>query len=117
MQKLLILLMFILASCAILEGPPLESTIEKDRELGRVNRYDLRSGIKFNHKLHSVDIGFPCIRCHDKENPNGGKIKDFGFHFALTHCVGCHKNTKHAPTACDSCHAMRKLPKGVNVPE
>ena len=106
-----------LASCSMFAETVKPPTIKDDMESGIPSRFDLRGGIKFNHKLHYDTMGFPCIRCHGKENPNGGKINGFGFAYALANCVGCHKNTKHAPTACNGCHEMRKLPKGFSVPD
>jgi len=116
-KTLFILLMVLTASCTYLGGPSQEGTIGRDIQDSIPSRFDLRGGIKFNHKLHYDTMGFPCTRCHGVENPQGGKIKGFGFAYALANCVGCHKNTKHAPTACNGCHEMRELPKGFSAPQ
>ncbi len=117
MRILFLLLTLLTASCALLEGPVIDNSIDKDMERGISSRFDLKGSIKFNHKLHYDDSGFACTKCHGDDNPEGGKIKGYGFQFAFMHCVGCHKNLKHAPKACDGCHEMEKLPKGFSLPK
>lgn len=115
MRILFILLAGLTASCTYFGDSVNERLTARDMGEGIPNKFDLKNGTKFNHKLHYQDMGFPCVRCHGKENPNGGAIKGFGAAYVCGNCLGCHKNTKYAPTTCDSCHTMRNLPKGFNT--
>jgi len=110
----------------ILMAASVSADFQKNVDMDKLDKLELRTGVQFGHRLHWDTMGLPCTRCH--ESDKGGKIgadaiaarkgeRSVGFKWAYENCVKCHSGLKHAPVKCDGCHEMREMPKNYIPPK